>query len=380
VPASPDATPYVDLRLFDKDSQDIFQAAIVALQAYLPEWEAREGHTEVVLLEALALEVSEAIFAINRLPGASLEALLRLYGIDRDEGQPPTSTLTITVSDTAGHTLPAGVRASLPTGAGGDPVVFTTTAQLVIPAGQTSGTVAAVGDRATAEVNGVIPGVALELLDAIVFVERVVNGDYVVGGTEPEDDAAWFSRGVVRFSRLVETLVLPRHFQAAALERADLVSRAVAIDNYDPGQAGAVGTHAGHVTVAVYGLGGVLTPVQREQLRIEFDLQAQANLAVHVIDPTITDVTINVTVVPKAGYSTVQVQNAVVAALTAYLAPASWPWAGKVYRNELIALIDGVEGVERVDTLTTPAADLTLAGVAPLARLAANPTVTVTGP
>jgi uncharacterized phage protein gp47/JayE len=281
------------------------------------------------------------------------------------------------VSDTAGHTLPAGMRAALPLGAGSDPVVFTTTAQLVIPAGSTSGTVAATGDRATVEANGFAAGVGLDLLDAVTFVERVVLGSAVTGGTDEEDDTAWFTRGVTRFSRLVETLVLPAHFTAAALERAELVSRATSIDNYDPGQAGAVGTHAGHVTVAVYGLGGVLTAAQREALRLQFDLQAQANLAVHVIDPTITDVTVTAQVVARPGYSLAQVETNVRAALTAYLSPEAWPWAGTVYRNELIALIDGVDGVLRVATLTAPNADLALPGVAPLARFAAASAITV---
>ncbi len=364
---SPDVTQYVDLRLFDKDSQDLFDAAIANLRSYLPEWEAREGHTEVVLLESLALEVSELVFAVNRLPGTQTEVLLRLYNILRDLGSPPTTTLMFTLSDTAGHELPAGVRAALPLPGGGElPVVFTTTEAIVIPAGATVGTAAAVGDRNTAAANGIAAGTGADLLDAIVFVERVALGSAVTGGAEEEDDQTWFSRAVLRFSRLVETLVLPRHFVAAAVERPE-VAKAFGLDNYDPAQAGAPGSHAGHVTVAVYGAGGVLTAAEREVVRAELDVQAQANLAVHVINPTLTAVDVTASLVPRSGYTVAQITDNARRALTAYLSPQAWEWGGTVYRNELIALLDRVEGVERVAAITVPAGDVALAGVAPLA-------------
>lgn len=381
---SPDASPYVDLRLFDKDSQDIFESALINLQSYLPAWTPREGQTEVLLLESLALEVSEGVFAINRLPGAVMEVLMRLYGVTRDLGTPPTATLTFTVSDSNEHLLPAGTRAALALPNGEDPIVFTTTAPLLIAAGSTTGTVAAVGDRNTDAGNGTAAGTLLDLLDAVVYVERVQLGSTVGGGASEEDDAAWFDRGVGRFSRLVETLVLPRHFKAAALERPE-VERAYAIDNYDPAvgpapAAGASGVNAGHVTVAVYGNGAALTTAQRDAIAVDFDAQAQANLAVHIVDPTITDVTVTSTVLAVAGYTVAQVQANVAAALAAYMSPMTWEWSGTVYRNELIALIDGVEGVQRVISIAAPAADLTIGGVAPLARFNPASVTTVTLP
>lgn len=365
---SPDATPYVDLRLFDKDAQDVFEGALVNLQAYLPDWEPREGHTEVMLLESLALEVAESVFAINRLPGTILEVLMRLYGVDRDAGAPPTTTILFIASDDAGHTIPAGTRVALTVAGEEDPVVFATTAAVVIADGATTAVVAAVGDRNTDAVNGVAAGAPVDVVDAVVFVERAELASPPTGGTVEEDDETWFSRGVARFSRLVETLVLPRHFAAAALERPE-VSRAFAVDNYDPNQAGSPGDHAGHITLSVYGDGGVLTADAKEIIRAAFDLQAQANLAVHVVDPTVSVVDVTAVLVAEVGYATADVEAAAVEALDAYLSPEQWPWSATVYRNELIALLDGVEGVARVDSITTPAADFTLAGVAPLADL-----------
>ena len=75
------------------------------------------------------------------------------------------------------------------------------------------------------------------------------------------------------------------------------------------------------------------------------------------------------TVVVAPGYTTAEVDAAVTAALEAFLSPDTWPWEATVRRNDLIALIEGVEGVAYLTAghPTTPAADVALSGAAPLA-------------
>lgn len=372
---SPDVKPYVDLTLYDSDVQDIFEAALANLQAYLPDWEPREGHTEVMLLETLALQVAESVFAINRVPGAVVEVLLRLYGIERDPGSPPVASLTFTVSDTTGHTIPAGTRVALPIADDDTAIVFATDEPLLVPPGQLTGTVTGTADINTTIANGLSDVLGIDLLDSVVFVESVALDGAVGGGTNVEDDASWFQRGIQRFSRLSEALVLPRHFVTAALERPG-VARAVAIDNYDGTGAGEPGEDAGHITVAVYGEAGPLPAAEMEAMRVVMDSQAQANLAVHVVAPTITVVNVAATVVAVPGYTAEQVQTSVELALAGYLSPAEWLWAGTIYVNELIALLDRAEGVERVVAIATPSDDLALGGPAPLPQLG-DVTVTV---
>lgn len=90
---SPDISQYVDLRVYDKDPTDILRTALTELQSRLPGWTPREDNTEVMLLEALAVEISEAVYAINRLPNSVMTALMRLYGIERDAGAFATTTV-----------------------------------------------------------------------------------------------------------------------------------------------------------------------------------------------------------------------------------------------------------------------------------------------
>jgi uncharacterized phage protein gp47/JayE len=364
--ASPDLRDYVDLTLDERTVQELFEEALAAAQAKLPGWVPREGQTAVVLLESQSLLVWELAAAINRTPGAVADILFQFYGVTRDTGTAPTVDVTFTLSDTAGHTVPAGTRLRLTLGTG-ETIAFTTDTDLLVPAGTDQGTVQATATVATSDANGTAAGTPVEVLDAILFVESAVTADVVSGGTDPETTGEWRDRAAQVLSRLVNTLVLPSHFTAAVLED-PRVHRATTVDNYDPGQAGAPGDHAGHVTTYVLAENGVfLSQAVKDELFDVLDPKALANLAIHVADPTITAVDVTATVVHKPGHDAATVEQAVADALTAYLDPDSWPWAATVRRNELIALIDGVEGVDYVDTLSAPAGDVALPGVANLA-------------
>jgi uncharacterized phage protein gp47/JayE len=358
--ASPDTTPYVDLTLFDKDPQDIFDAAIALLQIRLADWVPREANTEVLLLEALAQEVAELIFAANRIPDAVVETLLRLYGIERDAGAPPTVTLEFTMSGTVGYTVPIGTAVRLDL-AGYESIVFTTDVELTILAGVSTGTVTATGDRYTAEGNGVPAGTEVELLDSLTNVDQVDTFTEVTGGRDAEEDADYFERGSQRFARLTETLVLPAHFVSSALDAYNPAG--------DPDNNGPIGADGGHMTVAVYGDGAVVSAPNKTALETKMEEAAIASLDVHIIDPTITAVNVDVTVKALAGYDSAVVDANVVAALTAYLDPMQWGWGAVVRLYELVQVINSAEGVDYIVSFTTPVADTNLTGVAPLADL-----------
>ena len=111
---SPDITQYVDLRIYDKDPTDILRTAMEEFRSLVPDWTPREDNTEVMLMQALAVEVAEAIYAINRLPDAMIVALMRLYGIERDAGAFASTSLEFEVVNTMGYTIPARTRVELP--------------------------------------------------------------------------------------------------------------------------------------------------------------------------------------------------------------------------------------------------------------------------
>ena len=76
--AGVDARAYTDLILDDRTPQELVRVAVQQLAIALPDITLREGHTESVLIEAVALMVSETIYALNQAPAATTETLTNL--------------------------------------------------------------------------------------------------------------------------------------------------------------------------------------------------------------------------------------------------------------------------------------------------------------
>lgn len=368
--ADPDISEYVDLRIYDKDPTDVLNSSLEELKSLLPNWTPREDNTEVMLLQALAVATSETVYAINRLPASILVGLLKLYGIERDGGQFASVNVQFTVQNGLGYTIPRGYRLALPQQQGYGSLVLETVSGLAVPAGSNVGVVEAravtVGDQA----NGVPAGTRLEVLETGgYFIESVNTVTELTNGRDEEDDKDWFDRGVQRFGRLTDTLVVPRHFELAAMERPE-VNRARALDNYnsDAGS-GAVGSHPGHLTVAIYGDSALLNAAQKQAVIDSFIERKLAALILHTVDPTVTEVPVNITVKPNPGYSDARVVDAVQFALREWLNTDTWPWKGTVFVNELNGVVAQLPEVDYVTQLTQPAANVILNGAAPLARL-----------
>lgn len=365
--ANEDIPGYLDLSLYDADEQELVDRALLDAAIKLPEWQPREGNTEVVLIEALALVVAELVYAINRAPVTALEGLLALYGFPRDPGTPPTASAQFTLADMLGHTIPAGTTVRVVVASTGEEVDFTTNVDLVIPAASNTGVVAITGEENTVSANGTAAGTALELLDSVSYVETVALSAAVVGGADPEADQAYYDRAAARLARLVTTLVLPEHFTAAALENA-AVGRAFSVDMYNPALAGNPGDHPGYVSVALAtAAGAAVAAGVKTEVETSLEAQCLAALDVVIIDPTVTAVNITAAVIALPDADPAVVETAIETALTDYLNPATWDWSSWVFRNELITLISNVAGVDRVVDLDVPASDLELPGAAPLA-------------
>ena len=373
---NPDITQYTNLVIYDKDPQDIVDAALVVLQARLPEWTPSETNIELALLEAMALEVAETIYTINRLPEVMVETLLALYEIERDQGVAPSVTIEFTMADNAGYTIDEGTEVSISISAS-ENLSFFTDSDLIIAPGSTTGTKTATAIENTISANGVAIGTSCELVDAIEAVESIETTTVIAGGEAPEDDTTFLTRGIQRLQRLTDTLVIPEHFSQYALEKT-YVTRAYAIDNYNSeAGSGVPGDHDGHITVVVYGDGANVSNGNKALLLAELDDNASGNLGVHLLNPTINTVNVAIAVKKVDAYTTGAIQTAVQTALTAYLNTATWDWSGTVRRNELITLVSNITGVDYVVSLTTPASDVTYATEGNLVT-AGTLTVTVT--
>jgi len=479
---SPDYSPYIDLTIYDRDTQGIYDDAVALIQQTLPDWQPREGNTEVVLLEAVAQEVSEIVYAINRLPDGIMEALLQFFQISRDFGAAPTCDVMFHMAGTDGYTIPEGTRVSVAVEGQSDAIIFYTDVELTVNPGSSTGTVSATALDYTDIANGIASGTQVEILDSIIYADYATLNSTVIGGRTSEGDDDYIERGVNRFNRLSSTLVLPSDFESAALENPG-VTRAKALDMFaligidgpalttatpattggtlaagtyyyavsvynvngestpatpttatttgttgqvtltwaapsvpygvpaitgyyvyrgtasnnlkqiatvaagtltyvDTGSAGTTdpptsnttgpaypGSLPGHVLVVLYGPDGPVTTSTKSQVQSVFDASSAAILDAKVGDPQIVTQNVTVTVRALPGWDTADVTDNITADLTTYLSPQVWSWEGVIRRYELIQLISNSEGVDFVETLTTPSGDVYMDGYAPLPQL-----------
>lgn len=377
---SPDVAAYLGLELAEVDAQTLIDTALADAVEKFPDWVPREGNTEVVLLEENAAIAEEQVYALNQLTGGITEVLLRLFGESRDVGAPPTADVTFTLADDTGHTIPAGTTVRINLGDNVDPVDLTTDADLVIGPGSTTGTISASGSDATLEANGIATGTTLELLDAITYVETVELATDVAGGRLPEDGAAFLDRVIPVLSRLTSTLVRPVDVEAYVATLPSVL-RVRALDLYNPDDPDShPGASPGYVTVAVAGASGA-TLTSGTKATIEADLvnRMHAGLTINVVDADVTTVDVAIRVLRYAASDDATTEANVVAAISSYLNPDTWPWSDTVRVNELIAAADNAAGVDTVLEVTIPSGDLALDGFAPLAK-AGTITVTVDAP
>lgn len=352
---TPDVSEYLGLELVQLDEPTLIERALAHLVETFPDYVPRPGNTEYVLIEAIAGITAELGYAINTLPDGLTEVLLRLFGLERDQGSPPTASVKFTLNDTVGHTIPDGTTVRLDLGDDEEPVDFTTIGNLVIPPGQFQGTVTAGGSVPTLEANGAPAGTALEVVDAIRWINSAELAATANGGREAEDGDAFLDRATPILRTLTTTLV-----RAADVERYVKATYADAkvVRVLDSGRFPAFAP--GTVFVVVGGVGGSSLG-QPRRLTIGNDLIARmaAGMVVYINDVILVGIDVDVEVTTFPGANPATVEAAIRATLADYLRPESW-WSGSagagaaltLLRNELIARVDAVPGVNLVTALS----------------------------
>lgn len=359
-----DVPEYKNLQLLDYGTeQDLVDAALAYTQQALPEWRQRTGNTEVVLIQALALMLGPEVMAIQMLPAQILEQLMAMYGISRDPGTPVRGIVRIIVTASAPtQTIPAGTRLRLTLPDTEETVdFFTDQAATVITTDTLHVDVSVTSEFLGIVGNQTVAGTRLDVVDPLTFIESVEVLETLAGGIGAEGDGPYYARASATLARLTSTLVLPEHFQYAALTRAG-VGRAKVFDLYDPGAPNIVS--AGHVTIAAANSTGAPLGIDDStNLEAWLASQALASLTIHVIEPTYTPVDVVATVRATPGTDELQLASAVTDTLTRWLNPARWDWSATITQNQLVAVIASTPGVREVVSVTPGAA---LAGKAPL--------------
>ena len=109
----------------------------------------------------------------------------------------------------------------------------------------------------------------------------------------------------------------------------------------------------GYLTVYAAGVGGAsLTAGSLVNIEEALIDKSIAGLTTVVNSAVVVQIDVSVEVTLKTEYSAAQVASFVQSAMDTYLHPDYWDWSQAIYYNELISLIDRVEGVGRVVSLS----------------------------
>ena len=462
--ASPDVKKYTDLTVYDSNATTSLNTILAAARTLLPDWNPQTGQIEVALAEAIANRSSEVIFAINRLPGATVETLLELFGLTKVAGTQATATVTVSAyanlslpvdtemlyfasgtgvgyvyktnsevtlnpaktggvltlasctngSYAAGTTFSVTVSSVTYTYAANDaftvsggaatvPVTATAfgvnyndvahggvvpngsasftntnvggTGTVTAGTGDTNGfingaddivTVAVTADAVGSTFNQSVVGQTLSLLSDSANFKSAEFATSPTGGTDVETDTEYFDRAInllSSFTSASTTASQLKYFVSANKTYANRIAvfnrrryrdRDTTADSY--------GFHNGHVLVAVGGKVSNASSASDEvkvssanlaDLHTDLAQVVPASLSVDVMSAELADVDVTATVVKKSGTTAATVKTAIETALKNYLDPNSWNWDDNyVRRNELISLIDAVDGVDYVSSLT----------------------------
>jgi hypothetical protein len=315
------------------DADTLATQALSYLTQQLPGWVPREGHLEVWMIRAFARMCAETAAVAAQVPLGIFQyfgtALLNLPALAGSQAQCQS---TWTLTDTLGHTIPAGTTVGYRTSPDGL-VLLRTTADVTVPAGQYQTAIGGVTLQAvvaTAAANGLAPAQLIPV-DNLSFVATIVSTTTTAGGADPEDQAAYLDRLATELTLLTPRPILPADFAALARNQ-PAVARATAIDGYNPADGSL--NNARMVTVAVVDAeGNALTTTQQDAVADALEAQREVNFVVNVVAPTYTAVNVSAQVTAQPGQSLTAVTAACAAALTDLLSPANWGGPAPAWTN-----------------------------------------------
>jgi hypothetical protein len=360
--SSPDVSSYVDLTIYDEDPVAILNDILSSARALLPGWQPEAGQIEVVLSEAFANRTAQLAATINRLPSATTEVLLQLFGLTRSDGTKASATIDVNMF--ASDTLYAGTRFMYYDSNEARSYIFTLDADFTGASG--SGLAVTAEAVGAAYNSSTLVGESLVLLTANDNFNSATFATNPSTGADAETDSEYFTRGttlLASYTTASTTASQIKYYVSANktyANRVEVYNRRRYRDRDTT--ATDYGTHDGYALVAVGGnvstaaSATAQVPVSTSNLSDLYDsltARVASGVTIDVMSAELASVSVTATVVKTSGAVASTVKTAVENAIKAYFDPNQWDWsANTVRQNELISLIDGVSGVDYVSSLT----------------------------
>lgn len=354
-------------------------------------WQAEEGQPETHLAEAVGIVIATAAALVQDKERTDYQGFGSLIlGIQRDVAEPAVGATKWTFNQTGTYLIPDGSELVMDA-VDGTPVGYATVGDVNVT-GIQAVDVQVVAIEPGSIANGLL-GDAREF-EPLPFVTNVEMTTAPSGGQDDQsvDD---YLDDIVRGARRVKVVpVLTDDYADAALDVPG-VYRAVAVRLLNAEVYPATPASTGHITIfGVDSAGNALSAGTKAAIITAMQgTDRPQSVTVHTQDPTVTNLTIAVTIRLDIGADQPSTVAAVQAALNTAYSKANWgfdadkpgKWRAPTTTSErtittfdVAAVIDDVPGVNAVTVVTiNGASSVTMSGWAPLPNLTGTPTVTV---
>jgi hypothetical protein len=370
------------------DPSTIQQIGVDYLQSVYPLWTPNPASYDVRELGAHAAMISEFIKVAVQIPE---DALTQIVGtvIYQTPRQPALAAAVLSrweTTDTAEHTIPAGVNVTL-TASDGTAVGFQTTADVTKAAGgHVFEHVPLLAVEPGAVANGLKgPATLIDSLisDGAAWVQSIELEEETAGGVD-EESSAQYTQRIVELARiLAPRIVRPEDYATAARLFVPGIARALAIDEFNP-ETGKTDAERCIAVAAIMANGQPATGPQKAQLLAVYERLRERSFQPFVIDPTYTAINVDFAGVATAGETPADVEARAEAAVATFISPAfygmpdtgdttSWEDRPILRFQDVVTVLNNVDGFDHYTALTLNGggADVALAGPAALPEVGA---------
>lgn len=225
------------------DPGSLYDEFVAFMQANIPNWQPYSGELDDWLARAFTAIGAQ----LGEIESDVATSIFRYFGAYM-MGYPPYDataaygTVTITVKDDLGYTIPAFTALSFPD-ASGQLQGFETLAEVDVPAGQTSITVTVQAMNAGSAANGCSGNGDLDSSMPITFITGLSMAASSNGGTDAEDDAAYLDRLTQLMTTVTPSPVTTQDFTVIAQTQPG-VGRAFTLPTFNPANWTTTGTTA----------------------------------------------------------------------------------------------------------------------------------------
>lgn len=367
---SVDFSPYLNLRIYDKDPGQLYLTAIEIMKLNVPQLAVRPGTIEDAMIQSFAFLSTIAINHINALPNRLVEGIANLMGTLRTEPTYASIQATVTALDYSGGQLESGTIFEHSYNVGSQRLVDyyelqgTLTIDSVEPDLNANPPTALPTATATitaidfGQKKSIDDGTILTILNSQSVADSAIAGDDFTQGTLGEDDAQFLSRYATQLQSMSSVLNTAKQIEAYVLSTYTFVTRAKAYDltNSEDDRTQAAADAPGYISLFVYGDGKPLNVFERQTIYSDLLSKSMAGLQIVIQDMNILTMTVTVTTKIAAGSDFASTIASIKSSLSEYFSPEGFPLIDEAIRKtnifERIISVPNVVYVDQAITFT----------------------------